>query len=369
MWAKALNRAGRLTEAIRVYELALQLDGGDLNNLREVVSLHNRNNTQALARPFLERLVALQPDDLVPKQDLARALEAAGDLAGAAAQYQTILAAAPGADLSRALLSEVYVKQNRSSDALRLLDEGLAANASAAILHREKGRVFDRLGRDGEALAEYREYVRLAPGATDVRAFKTRIEQLIGKLRRENDVEPPWKPGPQSSLSRPRPSPTIWRRSRRRKRSAARSLRNRVASIPRKTARPPERARSPPCPGLPPRRPKRRRLPVASKEDQKAAWKARADAARTEIAASQARLADLKREYAEYDSDIAEIPAAELLDPMRRQKREARMVEMRAQIEQQRQIVADAQKSLSVLETEARRNGIPPGWLRLSALD
>ena len=102
----------------------------------------------------------------------------------------------------------------------------------------------------------------------------------------------------------------------------------------------------------------------ASKEDQKAIWKARADAVRTEIAASQARLADLKREYAEYDSDIAEVPAAELLDPMRRQKREARMVEMRAQIEQQRQIVADAQKSLSVLETEARKNGIPAGWLR-----
>ena len=102
----------------------------------------------------------------------------------------------------------------------------------------------------------------------------------------------------------------------------------------------------------------------ASKEDQKAMWKARADAARTEIAASQARLADLKREYAEFDSDIAEVPAAELLDPMRLQKREARKVEMRAQIEQQKQVVADAQKSLSVLETEARKNGIPAGWLR-----
>jgi tetratricopeptide (TPR) repeat protein len=179
-WAKALNRAGRLTEAIRVYGIALQLDGGDLNNLREIVSLHNRNNNPALARPFLERLVALQPDDLVPRQDLAHALEAAGDLQGAVAQYQAILAAAPGADLSRALLSEVYMKQNRSADALALLDEGLAANASAAVLHREKGRVFDRLGRDREALAEYREYVRLAPGAPDLRAFNTRIEQLSG---------------------------------------------------------------------------------------------------------------------------------------------------------------------------------------------
>jgi hypothetical protein len=101
-----------------------------------------------------------------------------------------------------------------------------------------------------------------------------------------------------------------------------------------------------------------------SKADQRAMWKARADAARAEIVASQARLEDLKRQYAEYESDIAEVPAAEILDPMRRQKREVRLAEMRAQIEQQRQIAADASKSLTVLETEARKNRIPPGWLR-----
>ncbi len=179
-WAKALNRAGRATEAIKAYEAALRIDGSNLNNLREVANLHSRSSTPALARPFLERLVALQPDDLVPKQELARALEAANDLPGAVAQYQAILAIMPLAHMSRALLSEVYMQQNRRDEALMLLEEGLALDASAAILHREKGRILDRLERDDEAVLAYRDYVRLAPGAADVRIFNTRIEQLSG---------------------------------------------------------------------------------------------------------------------------------------------------------------------------------------------
>jgi tetratricopeptide (TPR) repeat protein len=179
-WAKALYRAGRFPEAIRAYEAALRIDGDNLNNLREVIDLYKRAGTPALARPFLERLVALQPEDLVPRQELARALEAANDLPAAIAQYQAILAVMPNADLSRAYLSEIYMQQNRSDSALQLLDEGLTANPNAALLHREKGRILDRLGNDEAAVAAYREYVRLAPAAADVRIFATRIEQLSG---------------------------------------------------------------------------------------------------------------------------------------------------------------------------------------------
>ena len=179
-WAKSLYRAGRFPEAIRAYEAALRIDGDNLNHLREVIDLHKRLGTPALSRPFLERIVALQPDDLVPRQELARALEAANDLPGAIAQYQSILTAMPNADMSRAYLSEVYMQQNRSDEALRLLDEGLAAYPNASLLHREKGRILDRLGNDGAAVVAYREYVRLAPAAPDVRIFNTRIEQLSG---------------------------------------------------------------------------------------------------------------------------------------------------------------------------------------------
>jgi tetratricopeptide (TPR) repeat protein len=177
-WAKALNRAGRSAEAVEAYLAALQIDPDNLANLKELAALHMKADNFAGARPYLERVVGLQPNDLAPKQNLARALEAARDLEGAAKQYRDILADMPEANLTRALLSDVLMRQNRPSDALALLDEGLRLDAAAGVLHREKGRVFDRLGRTAEAVASYREYVRLSPGANDIRSFTERISQL-----------------------------------------------------------------------------------------------------------------------------------------------------------------------------------------------
>jgi predicted Zn-dependent protease len=137
-----------------------------------------RANNFAAARPYLERIVRQQPDDLLPKQDLARAMEATNDLQGAAAQFREILTAMPSAEVSRTLLSEVYMKDNRSAEALAVLDEGLAANASSAALLREKGRIHDRLGDNARAIAAYTEYLRLAPTAPDARVFRDRVEQL-----------------------------------------------------------------------------------------------------------------------------------------------------------------------------------------------
>ena len=177
-WAKALNRAGRNTEAIRVYDAALQIDRDNLFNLREVANLYIKANDMARARPYLERVVALQPDDLAPKQNLARALEATRDLEGAAKQYRDILTAMPDADLTRALLSDNLMKQNKPEEALQLLEEGLKLDPKSAVMYREKGRILDRLGNKADAVLAYQQYVRLAPGATDVMAFTARIEQL-----------------------------------------------------------------------------------------------------------------------------------------------------------------------------------------------
>jgi tetratricopeptide (TPR) repeat protein len=176
--AKALNRAGRYTEAIRTYEASLVIDPDNLANIRELANLYLKSSDLVKARPHLEKIVRLQPDDLTPKQSLARALEAAQDLEGAAKQYRDILAAMPGADLTRALLADLLVKQGRPDEALALLDQGLALNANAALFYREKGRVYDRQGRRAEAIASYREYVRRAPTASDVRTFTVRIDQL-----------------------------------------------------------------------------------------------------------------------------------------------------------------------------------------------
>jgi tetratricopeptide (TPR) repeat protein len=177
-WAKALNRAGRYTEAVATYGTALQIDPDNLSNLREVANIHLKASDFARARPHLEAIVRLQPDDLTPKQNLARALEATRDLEGAAKQYRDILAAMPDADMARALLSDVLMKQNQPDQAIALLEEGLQQDANSAVLYREKGRILDRLGRRADAVAAYQQYVRLAPGAVDVQVFTARIEQL-----------------------------------------------------------------------------------------------------------------------------------------------------------------------------------------------
>ena len=72
----------------------------------------------------------------------------------------------------------------------------------------------------------------------------------------------------------------------------------------------------------------------------------------------------MEREYAEYQSDVAQVPANELQDPMRLQKREAHLQELRAGLDHQRLVLANAKKSLTALEDSARAAGIPPGWLR-----
>lgn len=176
--AKALGRAGRDADAIAVYESAVLLDDTNVGNLKELASLHMKGGDFARARPHLERVVALEPDDLAPKQSLARALEAARDLDGAAKQYRDILTALPTADLPRTLLADILYRQSKPDEALALLDEGLRLDAGAVNLVREKGRVFDRQKRYAEAVAAYSDYVQRAPGASDAATFKTRIEQL-----------------------------------------------------------------------------------------------------------------------------------------------------------------------------------------------
>jgi len=79
------------------------------------------------------------------------------------------------------------MKQNRAYETLKLLNGGLSASPSATPLFRRKGRVLDRPGRNPEALVAYREYLRLARGAPDIRVFTERIASF---LRARRKLEP-----------------------------------------------------------------------------------------------------------------------------------------------------------------------------------
>jgi hypothetical protein len=103
---------------------------------------------------------------------------------------------------------------------------------------------------------------------------------------------------------------------------------------------------------------------VASIDAQKSVWTDRAVAVKAAVAAAQLQLEQMEKDVATFRSDQAPLSAAEAQDPMRLQKREAKIAEMNKAIETQKAVVAEARKSVSAFEAEARRAGVPPGWIR-----
>lgn len=101
-----------------------------------------------------------------------------------------------------------------------------------------------------------------------------------------------------------------------------------------------------------------------STEGARASWKARADAARAAIATAEKALEQQEREAVTYRSDLTQVSAADAQDPLRLQKREAKIAEMYKLVETRKAAVAAARAALVALEDEARRAGVPPGWLR-----
>ena len=99
-------------------------------------------------------------------------------------------------------------------------------------------------------------------------------------------------------------------------------------------------------------------------DPQKAAWKARSDSARAAVVDAQKKLEEMERDLAALRSDLTPLSADDAQDPMRLQKREARIVEMNKQIQAQKAAIVEARRALSAFEDEARKNAVPAGWLR-----
>jgi hypothetical protein len=91
-------------------------------------------------------------------------------------------------------------------------------------------------------------------------------------------------------------------------------------------------------------------------------WRARAREVRESIKNSEKEIARLEAELEDLNLDRQPNPA-DVLDPMRLQNREARKAEARTQLEAARAQLVVARQALEDLEAEARKAGVPYGWL------
>jgi polyhydroxyalkanoate synthesis regulator phasin len=101
----------------------------------------------------------------------------------------------------------------------------------------------------------------------------------------------------------------------------------------------------------------------AARAREQAAWRGRAAAARADVARSEARVAQLERQLAELANPMR-YRQQNPQDPYNVLTQDQERVGLQQQLEEARRAVDAAKKALENLEEEARRRGVPPGWLR-----
>jgi tetratricopeptide (TPR) repeat protein len=179
-YARTLDLAGRPEDAAREYEAVLARGPESPAAREELGRLLYRSGNYADAAPHLQQAVANRPDDAVLRQELAYALDQGGDREQAATAYREVLEQAPDAVIARALLAENLFGRGQEGDAMTVLEQGLQRTPDAPLLHRQRGSLLERSRKWGEAAAAYRDYVRLAPNASDAAAIEERVGKLEG---------------------------------------------------------------------------------------------------------------------------------------------------------------------------------------------
>jgi chromosome segregation ATPase len=94
---------------------------------------------------------------------------------------------------------------------------------------------------------------------------------------------------------------------------------------------------------------------------QEAGWRGRATALRDAISGAEKSIPEIEDRIAGLRSDRN---PTNLMDPNREQNRQAAIAKAQAELESVKAGLETSRQALASLEEEARRKGIPPGWLR-----
>lgn len=90
-------------------------------------------------------------------------------------------------------------------------------------------------------------------------------------------------------------------------------------------------------------------------------WRLRAQSTRTRISDAEARVADLEERLAALRNDMQPSNA---MTAFREQERQAAIQARTEELEAARALLASARQAMADLEEEARKESVPPGWLR-----
>lgn len=239
-----LATKGELEAQARGYELVLQREPDNRTALRGLLEIRLQQGDLKGATGVLDKLAKLNPDQTDYTVLLAQAKQQIGDKEGAAQAYRTILASRPGdmnalqglvglqlqekrpeaaigllqetlktvmqasqaspnsVDVTsiQLLLGQVYVSQQRYTEALTIYDEAMKANKADFRPVLAEAIVLQQLGKMQEAKPLFTTAVSLAPAQ-----YKDQIKQMSGEAPAQ--ATPPSSP-PAEQPKAPQASPS-----------------------------------------------------------------------------------------------------------------------------------------------------------------
>jgi tetratricopeptide (TPR) repeat protein len=163
-----LQRKGQIDKAMEYYQRALAIDPADAQALMNMGTALTTQNRRAEAKMAFEAAIDSRPDLLLPKIKLGYLLKETGDNAAAERLFREVIRTDLDNPDAHAGLAEVLEARGNTKEALAEY-ELLARNypsgpvLNQADIHLHIGTLFARLGDLNNAMAHWREALRLKP--------------------------------------------------------------------------------------------------------------------------------------------------------------------------------------------------------------
>jgi len=164
--AMAEHRAGRLVEAIALYQQVLDRDRLFARAWHLLgVALHQQGDT-ARAIEYVERAIGLEPQWAVFYGNLGSIYVSIGRSREAEAVLRKSIELSPAGSAALAMLGNVLCEQNRCDEAVPIFERGLAINARDTSALGGLGLAYSELGQVNDSIAAYTQAYEASANAS-----------------------------------------------------------------------------------------------------------------------------------------------------------------------------------------------------------
>jgi tetratricopeptide (TPR) repeat protein len=166
-WGNALARQGKLAEAVEHYEAALRVKPDHANAHANAGSALVRQGKLAEAIAHYEQILKIRPDHVDAHTNLGLALARQGKLVEAIAHYEQALRIKPDHSAAHTNWGDALAQQGKPAEAIEHYQQALHVKPDNALAHNNWGVALLHQGRLAEAIEHFRQALIISPDFAD----------------------------------------------------------------------------------------------------------------------------------------------------------------------------------------------------------